>query len=123
MRSWTMTCLLVAIALTAGPDALARPQTPQTPVGITRQTLFENARVRVLRLKVEPGAMEQVHTHPYDVLITMLTPGDVVSVIGDQKTQAHRETNYTLFIPKGTKHAGGNYGREPYEVLTVLIVK
>jgi quercetin dioxygenase-like cupin family protein len=117
------TCLAIVLVLLAGLGGLARPQTPQTPLGISRQTLFENASVRVLRLKLEPGAMEEVHTHPYDVVVTMLTPGDVVTVRGDKTIREHHDTNYTMFFPKGTRHAGGNYGKEPYEVLAVAIVK
>jgi mannose-6-phosphate isomerase-like protein (cupin superfamily) len=53
----------------------------------------------------------------------MLTPGDVVTVQGETTSRAHRDTNYTTYIPKGTRHAGGNYGKEPYEELVVAIVK
>jgi len=123
MRRWTMTCLAIALVLVAGLAARARPHTPQTPVSISRQTLFENAQVRVMRLKLEPGAMEDPHTHPYDMVVTMLTPGDVVTVTGESTARAHRDTNYTMYIPKGTRHADGNDGKAPYEVQVVAIVK
>ena len=123
MRRWILLCLALAIVLAAGLAAFARPQTPQTPVGMSRQTLLENRRVRVLRLKLAPGATEGVHAHPYDVVETMLTPGDVVSTIGENTTRVHRDVNYTVFIPKGTVHAIGNYGKDPYDVLVVTILR
>jgi quercetin dioxygenase-like cupin family protein len=123
MRRPILLCSTLAIVLVAGLVVLARPQTPQTPVGISRQTLFENAHVRVMRLKLAPGAMEDAHTHPYDVVVTTLTPADMTTIEGETVTKVHREANYAFYIPKGTRHAGGNYGKEPYEVLVVAILK
>jgi oxalate decarboxylase/phosphoglucose isomerase-like protein (cupin superfamily) len=121
MRRWTFACLAVVMLLTLVAVERARSQTPQTPVGMTRTTLFENARVRVVKIKVDPGAREQVHKHDYDIVVTQLTPGQVEMVVADQKSTAFREAGYTWFVPKGMMHAGANVGKEPFEIVTVIL--
>ncbi len=99
----------------------AVPQTPQTPVGFARTALYENARVRVVKIKAEPGAREALHKHDYDIVVTQLTPGQVEMVVGDEKITGFREAGYTWFVPKGTMHAGANVGKEPFEIVTVIL--
>ena len=123
MRRWSLACLTVVLPLMfgVGAVAVARSQTPQTPVGFTRTTLYENVRVRVVKIKAEPGAREALHKHDYDIVVTQLTPGEVEMVVGDQKSTALREAGYTWYVPKGTMHAGANVGKEAFEVVTVIL--
>jgi quercetin dioxygenase-like cupin family protein len=121
MRRWPLACLAVVLPLMFVGIELARSQTPQTPVGFTRTALFENARVRVVKIRAEPGAREALHKHDYDIVVTQLTPGEVEMVLGDQKSTAFREAGFTWYVPKGTMHAGANVGKEAFEIVTVIL--
>jgi quercetin dioxygenase-like cupin family protein len=121
MRRWTFACPAIVLLLASVAVERARSQTPQTPVGMTRTTLLENARVRVVKIEVNPGAREALHRHDYDIVVMQLTPGQIEDAVGDRKTTGFREAGYTVFVPKGTMHAGANVGKEAFEIVTVIL--
>jgi quercetin dioxygenase-like cupin family protein len=121
MRRWIIGCATLLVVLACMVPAGAVRQTPQTPVGMTRTVVLENARVRVVRVRIEPGAREALHKHEYDIIVTQLTPGQAESVVGDEKSSAWREAGYTFFVPKGTMHLGANVGKEPFDVMTTIL--
>src|ERR1044071_8135035 len=45
--------------------------------GMSFNTLFENARVSVIRARMDVGAREGVHTHASDTIVVHLSGGDI----------------------------------------------
>jgi quercetin dioxygenase-like cupin family protein len=113
--------LLLTVLLFAVTGAVGLSQTPQTPIGISRTTVIDNPRVIVMRLVMDPGAREQVHSHPYDVVVVQLTRGTVETTIGTDRTTSLREPGFVWFIAKNTPHAAANVGKEPFEVVTTIL--
>lgn len=112
----------VTIALK--PSSRARtPEGPALPVprGITRTPLLENAETRVVRVQFEPGAREEVHTHPFDLLVIQITPGQVEVLEGSQKRLLHAPAGFVLFLAKDVPHAVANVGASGFTVLSVAV--
>jgi quercetin dioxygenase-like cupin family protein len=101
--------------------AVGASQTPQTPIGFTRTTIIDNPRVTVMRLTAEPGAREEVHTHPYDIVVVQLTRGEVEMTVGSEKLTGPRDPGFVVFIAKGTPHAAANVGKTPFDVIVTVI--
>ena len=101
--------------------AVGASQTPQSPIVFTRSTIIDNPRVTVMRLTAEPGAREEVHTHPYDVVVVQLTRGDLEMTVGSEKVSGTRDPGFSMFIAKGTPHAAANVGKTPFDVIVTVI--
>lgn len=93
----------------------------QTPAGIGRTQLVDNATVMCAHLTYAPGAAEPVHTHPFAAIVIQLTPGDVDMTIGSEHTRAHRDAGFTWYIPRNVPHALVNAGSTPVEQITIAI--
>ena len=115
MRQFLVSLALLASVQTAGGEM------SQVPAGVTRTQLVDNSSVLVARLKFEPGAAEQIHTHPFSAVVIQLTPGDVQMTIGSEKTSERREAGFAWFIPTGAPHAAVNVGTNACEFVTVAI--
>lgn len=115
MRHFVISLALLAFIKTVS------GQMSQVPVGVTRTQLADNSSVLVARLKFEPGAAEQIHTHPFSAVVIQLTPGDVQMTIGSEKTSERREAGFAWFIPTGAPHAAVNVGTTACEFVTVAI--
>jgi len=109
----------VMVALSAVVAAAA--QGPQPPPGITRTQLADNATVLMARLRMEPGAREPIHTHPFAAVVIQLTRGSVDMTLGDEHTRAEREPGFVWFIPKEVPHAAVNTGSTAYDLITIAI--
>ncbi len=101
--------------------AMTLAQVPQLPAGVTRTGLADNASVLVARLRMDPGAREPLHTHPFSAVVIQLTPGDVDMTLGDDHTRARQPPGFVWFIPKETTHAAMNAGTTAFDVITVAI--
>lgn len=93
----------------------------QTPAGIARTALVENASVMCARLTYQPGAAEASHTHPFSAVVIQLTAGDVDVTIGSEHTRAQRPAGFVWFVPKGVPHAAANAGSSTFEQITIAI--
>ena len=109
----------VAMACALAASAPAQPRQPQP--GIVRTQLVDNATVLVAQLRMEPGARETIHTHPFSAVVVQLTAGDVDMTLGSDHTRAPRAPGFVWFVPKEMPHAAVNAGSAAFEVVTVAI--
>jgi quercetin dioxygenase-like cupin family protein len=121
--------LLALLAILCAGSSLAASQpalrgTPQTialPPGIFRTELLDNETVLVARLRMAPGAREEVHTHPFSAVVLQLTAGEVDMQLGDTRGTSRREHGFVEFIPRLVPHAAVNVGSQPYDVVTIAL--
>lgn len=108
--------LLTLFIICVGSTALA-----QDPVKVDAnhyKVEFENAQVRVLRVKVGPGEKSIMHRHPNAVAIFM-TDINGKFTFPDGKTEpATRKAGEALWTPAIT-HLPENVGDQPFEVVLV----
>lgn len=113
--------LVFAIVVLPGVLLARQPSAPQVPIGITRTQVLDNSSVLVARLKLDPGARETPHTHPFSAVVIQITPGDVEMTLAGQRTSGHRDVGHVEFIPREVTHAAANVGPAPFEVVTIAI--
>ncbi len=99
----------------------AAQQAGAPPPGITRTELENNATALIARLRMAPGAREDVHTHPFSAVVVQIGTGDVDMRLGDGHTTTRRAHGFVEFIPREVPHAAANVGREPFEVVTIAM--
>lgn len=116
-------CDLMVVAAKQPMSPRSNAPVPATPVpaGISRTALIENDESRVVRVRFDPGAREELHSHAFDLLVVQLTPGRVETRLGEETTAKDLERADVIFLPKDVPHAVGNSGRAPYEILSVAI--
>ena len=47
--------------------------------------------ISAIKLTIAPGAHETVHTHPFDIIVIQVTPGEVDFVLNGDKSTGHVE--------------------------------
>jgi quercetin dioxygenase-like cupin family protein len=99
----------------------AEEQIGTPPPGITRTEILNNETVVVARLRMAPGAREEVHTHPFSAVVVQIDAGDVEMHLGTARSTTRRAGGFIEFIPKEVPHAAANVGREPFDVVTIAI--
>ena len=109
----------VAAAQEAGQEVPLGAGRPARP-GITRTTIRDDSRVTVTRVHFEPGAAEEPHTHPYDIVVIPLESVPVQLVIGG-KEMSKIEEGSPNFMGKGVVHFMKNTGTKPFAVIAVAI--
>jgi quercetin dioxygenase-like cupin family protein len=112
--------LAVIIALLLGVDTL-RAQGPAVPPGFTVTPVLDNATLTVIRLKIAPGAKEQPHTHPYPMLVIVLTRSEMEMHNGGAHTKGVRKPGDVEFVAAGIAHNAANVGTTPLEALVLAI--
>jgi quercetin dioxygenase-like cupin family protein len=91
------------------------------PPGITRTEVLNNETVLVARLRMAPGAREDVHTHPFSAVVVQIDAGDVEMHLGSVRSTTRREPGFIEFIPQAVPHAAANVGRAPFDVVTIAM--
>jgi quercetin dioxygenase-like cupin family protein len=82
--------------------------------------LFENARVSVLRARMEVGAREGFHTHASDTVVVHLSGGEIEDT-ADGKTVVNRwKKGDVEFESLGSSHSARNIGHAVDVVLVAL---
>jgi quercetin dioxygenase-like cupin family protein len=111
------TTLLIAsfLALTVAAGA------QRMPAGITRTQLLDNASVMVARLRMAPGAREEVHTHPFSAVVVQLDPGEVEMRLGTRRETTRQERGHVEFIAAEIPHAAANVGAAPFDLVTIAL--
>ncbi len=72
-----------------------------TPMGVPGTLLFENERVRVWELIMQPGEVCQWHTHPYDHLLIVNGGAQIEGLTANgERIYLDIAENQTFFIPK-----------------------
>ena len=90
------------------------------------ELLFENDRVKVWRMDLEPGEQSDLHRHEYDMVLIHLS-GDRIAVVPEPDTEspfkeymeADVSSGLTVFIPRGGVERAHNVGSEPYHEIIV----
>ncbi len=80
---------------------------------------LENARVRVTRWALAPGAATEYHRHALDYVVVPLTSGDLVLKGPDGRRTTHLEAGEAYFREAGVEHDVQNVGGR--EVLFVEV--
>lgn len=97
--------------------------------GVGSTVVFENDRVRVWELTLDPGADSPVHQHEHDHLLIQVA-GDRIAVVPEPDTQS-RYKDYleadvrpgqVAFVRKGGIETARNVGDEPYKEIIVELI-
>jgi quercetin dioxygenase-like cupin family protein len=94
--------------------AAARPR-------ISAVKLIDNDRVSVSRLTFPPGAREEVHITPQDLVVTQATTGEVEVTLDKETTVGRVDTGKTWYVSKVTPHAYSNVGKESFDLVVVFL--
>jgi hypothetical protein len=85
---------------------------PSTNVGT--ELLFENSRVRVWQMALEPGEASELHRHEHDYLFVHLTPTKLLSrTPGAEPRMFDSEDGFVQFSTVGAS------GRPPHQVTNI----
>ena len=113
-----MTKLFVAVLFTI---SLASAVMAQDPVKVDAKHYtveFENAQVRVLRIKYGPGEKSVMHRHPNAVAIFMTDASTKFTLPKGDPQLTNNKAGETLWTPGGL-HLPENTGDQPFEVILV----
>jgi len=84
------------------------------------KVLFENERVRVVELRLEPGKKEPMHSHPAH-LVYVLSPARMKMTSSEGKTKEVEVRAGQVIWGEALSHAGENVGTtELHEVIIEL---
>ena len=84
------------------------------------KTVFENARVTVMRARMEVDAREGFHTHGADTIVVHLSGGDIEDTANGRTTVNHWKPGDVEFEAKGSSHSARNVGQAVDVVLVAL---
>ncbi len=118
---WQTIAAGLALAVLAGAAEARAQQQPTYAKGVTATPVLENERVRVVRVRFEPGGEEAVHTHEYDLLTIAVTAAEIEMTREGATTRLTRAPGDTGFVPKGVAHGARNVGSGPIEILAVVL--
>jgi quercetin dioxygenase-like cupin family protein len=103
----------------------AAPQSGSRPgegvfTGMSFTPLFENARVSVIRARMDVGAREGVHTHGSDTIVVHLSGGEIEDTAGGKTVVNRWKPGDVEFEARGSSHSARNIGH-PVEVVLVAL--
>lgn len=88
--------------------------------GMSFEPLFENARVKVIRGRMEKGATEGFHTHASDVVLVHLSGGTIEDTADGTTKVNHWRHGDVEFEARGSSHSARNLGAAVDAVLVTL---
>ena len=100
---------------------------PQRKLGpIADRVVFENERVRIWELRMEPGHQGPVHQHDLDHILVQID-GDRMAVVPHPTTKSpyneYLEADVVpgqyFYIPRGGVEVARNVGKQPYYELLI----
>lgn len=112
--------LFAALWILAVTLSVSSAQDPVKVAGNSYRVVTENNRVRVLDVKVAPGASAPKHSHP-DNLVVMLEPGTIKWTDPDgtsTQSPADMKPGSVTFSPGGT-HASENIGKTTVHAIII----
>jgi len=95
----TMFAAAVAAWMTCG--AVAGQTNPTDPI---RTPIMQNDTVAVTHLRFAPGTRENVHTHPFPVLIVQITSGEI-AVQEQNVTKRSQRVGEVWYVPTDRPHS------------------
>lgn len=93
----------------------------EAPPGISRKQVLDNSDARATWVVFEPGAREPVHSHPFDLVLVQLNPGQMEVLLGENKTVRNYEAGEVLFLPRNIPHAVSNVDTSKFDVMSVAV--
>jgi quercetin dioxygenase-like cupin family protein len=101
------------------PPAASKPgEAPFT--GMSFVPLFENARVSVLRARMDVSASEGFHTHASDTVVVHLSGGDIEDTANGKTVVNHWKPGDVEFESRGSSHSARNVSDAVDVVLVAL---
>jgi len=93
---------------------------------VATKLLFENDRVKIWEMRLEPGQRGALHRHEYDHVLVQIS-GDRMAVEPDPSTrsiyreyvEAPVEPGKFFFIEKGGVETAYNVGKEPFHEIVI----
>jgi hypothetical protein len=94
--------------------------------GVGTKLLFENDRVRIWELRLQPGEEGDVHRHELDHVLVQIA-GDRVAVVPEPETEGpYREymegpisPGAAVFVRRGGIETARNVGSSPYHEIVI----
>jgi quercetin dioxygenase-like cupin family protein len=106
-------------AATRPPASAAKPgDAPFT--GMSFVPLFDNARVAVLRARMEEDAREGVHTHASDTIVVHLSGGEIEDTANGRTVVNRWKPGDVEFEAQGSSHSARNVSH-PVDVVLVAL--
>lgn len=116
MRNPIWASVTVAVVIVAGVVVATSAGADRQGGGITVK--FENDRVRVLELRLQPGESEEQHTHP-DYVLYALTDYRIKNTSADGTVRVFERKRGDVFWGKPVTHGGENIGETKVHALIV----
>jgi quercetin dioxygenase-like cupin family protein len=91
-----------------------------TFTGMSFAPLFENARVSVIRARMEVDAREALHTHGSDTIVVHLSGGEIEDTATGKTVVNRWKTGDVEFEARGSSHSARNVGK-PVDVVLVAV--
>lgn len=103
------------------------PGTPEALDGViaapeNHEVVFENERVRVLRVTIQPGELENQHTHKWESVFTIMSLPEITyyNEAGEVcATGRGRAEGVPFWLGREGMHAVENHGDKPLEAIRV----
>jgi hypothetical protein len=94
--------------------------------GVGTSVVFENERVRIWELRLEPGEASAIHQHALDHILVQVS-GDRVAVAPEPDTagpykeylDAKIVPGAAVFVPRGGVETAHNTGARPYHEIII----
>lgn len=109
---------VVAVAVLAGAAIVLQAQDAAKVDAKHYTVMLENDQVRVLKVRIAPGAKSVMHSHP-DTVAVFLTDGKAKFTSPDGKTSEAAIKAGTVEYEAATTHLPENIGDKPLEVIVV----
>jgi quercetin dioxygenase-like cupin family protein len=122
VRRWPVAAgLACAVAgWTIAPLPAAQRTSEAIALAPERTSVFENGTVAVTRLRFLATAREEIHTHPFPVLIVQLTAGQL-TVTDREMLRLGSRAGEVWFMPANIPHAVSNRSPGNIEILKLAI--
>jgi hypothetical protein len=94
--------------------------------GVGSKVVFENDRVRIWTLRLEPGQDSPLHRHDLDHVLVQIR-GDRIAVVPEPDTESpYRDyleadviPGAVTYVPRGGIETARNVGHEPYHEVII----
>ena len=102
-------------------DSVAGNETEATPLGdVATQLLFENERVKVWEMLLEPGESSDFHRHDYEYFFVVLEGESIdADFAGGQTIQIPVEKGKVIYVPPGNSETAVNRSGVRYREILV----
>jgi len=89
--------------------------------GMAVRRLLDNDAVRASFLVLDAGMRELPHSHPTDLLVVILTPGEVETTIGGKTERRAVRPGDIMWFPRGVEHHASNVDKANMEDVGIHI--